>query len=136
MFFHSLILLLPISCVSTSQLVPKKICDKKRDDSVLIPYSPSSLPNIFRSPCSVKLGNIPPSHLDFSKLHDDNETSEEEEEASLFNTFQIGYSKPISDKWSFVIEVAPVMEGFKLKSPNGFLDTAPIIVTVGLSCSF
>lgn len=60
----------------------------------------------------------------------------EEDMFSLFNTFQFGYSKPLSDKWSFVAEVAPVMEGFKLKSPNGFLDTAPIIVTLGLSCSF
>lgn len=61
---------------------------------------------------------------------------EEEDMFSIFNTFQFGYSKPLSDKWSFVAEVAPVMEGFKLKSPNGFLDTAPIIVTLGLSCSF
>lgn len=61
---------------------------------------------------------------------------EEEEMFSLFNTFQLGYSKPLSSSWSFIAEVAPVMEGFKLKSPNGFLDTAPIIVTLGLSCSF
>lgn len=60
----------------------------------------------------------------------------EEEEFSLFNTFQFGYSKPLSDKWSFVAEVAPVMEGFKLKSKSGFLDTSPVILTVGLSCSF
>lgn len=53
----------------------------------------------------------------------------------FFNTFQLGYSKPISNNWSFVAEVAPVMEGFKLKSPNGFLDAFPVIVTVGLSCS-
>lgn len=53
----------------------------------------------------------------------------------FFNTFQLGYSKPISSNWSFVAEVAPVMEGFKLKSPNGFLDAFPVIVTVGLSCS-
>lgn len=61
---------------------------------------------------------------------------EEEDMFSLFNTFQLGYSKPLSRNWSFIAEVAPVMEGFKLKSPNGFLDTAPIIVTLGLSCSF
>lgn len=60
----------------------------------------------------------------------------EEDMFSLFNTFQLGYSKPLSNSWSFVAEVAPVMEGFKLKSPNGFLDTAPVIVTLGLSCSF
>lgn len=61
---------------------------------------------------------------------------EEEEEFSFFNTFQFGYSKPISKKMSFVAEVAPVMEGFKLKSKQGFLDTAPVIVTLGLSYSF
>lgn len=53
----------------------------------------------------------------------------------LYNTFQLGYSKPISNSWSFVAEVAPVMEGFKLKSPSGFLDAFPVIVTLGLSCS-
>jgi hypothetical protein len=61
---------------------------------------------------------------------------EEEEMTSLFNTFQFGYSKPLSSKWSFVAEVAPVMEGFKLKSPNGFLDTTPFVVTLGLTCTF
>lgn len=61
---------------------------------------------------------------------------EGEEMTSLYNTFQFGYSKPLSNSWSFVAEVAPVMEGFKLKSPNGFLDTSPIILTLGLSCSF
>ena len=55
---------------------------------------------------------------------------------SLFNTFQFGYSKPLSNSWSFVAEVAPVMEGFKLKSPNGFLDTSPVVLTLGLSGSF
>lgn len=55
---------------------------------------------------------------------------------SLFNTFQFGYSKPLSNSWSFVAEVAPVMEGFKLKSPNGFLDTTPVVLTVGLTGSF
>lgn len=55
---------------------------------------------------------------------------------SLFNTFQFGYSKPLSNSWSFVAEVAPVMEGFKLKSPNGFLDTTPVVLTAGLSGSF
>jgi hypothetical protein len=55
---------------------------------------------------------------------------------SVFNTFQFGYSKPLSNSWSFIAEVSPVMEGFKLKSPNGFLDTAPVIVTLGLSCTF
>jgi hypothetical protein len=62
--------------------------------------------------------------------------SNDEEMASLFNTFQFGYSKPLSDKWSYVIEVAPIMEGFKTKSPNGFLDTAPVIVTMGLTWSW
>ena len=56
--------------------------------------------------------------------------------AGIWNTFQFGYSKPISRKMSFVAEIAPVMEGFKLKSKEGFLDTAPVIITVGLSYSF
>ena len=61
---------------------------------------------------------------------------EEELMAGIWNTFQFGYSKPISNKFSFVVEVAPVMEGFKLKSKQGFLDTAPLIGTVGLTYSF
>lgn len=56
--------------------------------------------------------------------------------AGIWNTFQFGYSKPISGKLSYVIELAPVMEGFKLKSKQGFLDTAPLIATLGLSYSF
>ena len=64
------------------------------------------------------------------------EGEEPELMAGIWNTFQFGYSKPLSKKMSFVAEVAPVMEGFKLKSKQGFLDTAPVIVTVGLSYSF
>lgn len=64
------------------------------------------------------------------------EGEEPELMAGIWNTFQFGYSKPISNKLSFVAEIAPVMEGFKLKSKQGFLDTAPVIVTVGLSYSF
>lgn len=56
--------------------------------------------------------------------------------ASLFNTFQFGYSKPVSNRLSYVIEVAPVMKGFKLKPKSGFLDAIPVIVTAGLSYSF
>ncbi len=56
--------------------------------------------------------------------------------AGLWNTFQFGYSKPVSNHLSYVIEVAPVMEGFKLKSKSGFLDAIPVIATVGLSYSF
>jgi hypothetical protein len=63
-------------------------------------------------------------------------SGEEMKMYSLFNTFQFGYSKPLSNHWSFVAEVAPVMEGFKLKSPNGFLDTAPVVLTIGISGSF
>jgi hypothetical protein len=54
----------------------------------------------------------------------------------LWNTFQIGYSKPVSDKLSFVIEVAPVMKGLKFTTPHGLLDGLPVIVTTGLSYSF
>jgi hypothetical protein len=61
---------------------------------------------------------------------------EGEDMFSVFNTFQFGYSKPFSNQLSFIAEIAPVMEGFKLKSPSGFLDTTPFVVTVGLSCSF
>jgi hypothetical protein len=56
--------------------------------------------------------------------------------AGIYNTFQFGYSKPISNKLSFVVEVAPVMQGFKLKSKDGFLDLIPVVVTTGLSYSF
>lgn len=67
--------------------------------------------------------------------HEDPGPDAEEDMLLLYNTFQLGYSKPISNSWSFVAEVAPVMEGFKLKSPSGFLDAFPVIVTLGLSCS-
>jgi hypothetical protein len=60
----------------------------------------------------------------------------EEEMLRIYNTFQIGYSKPISNKMSFTIEVAPVMEGFKIKSKDGFLDLIPVVVTAGLAYSF
>lgn len=67
--------------------------------------------------------------------HDPHEPHEPEEDmVGLFNTFQFGYSKPLSNRSSFVLEVAPVMEGFKLKSESGFLDEFPVIVTLGLSC--
>jgi len=62
--------------------------------------------------------------------------SKEEEMLRIYNTFQIGFSKPISNKMSFVIEVAPVMEGFKIKSKDGFLDIIPVVVTTGLTYSF
>lgn len=58
------------------------------------------------------------------------------EMAGVFNTFQFGYSKPVSNHSSIVIEIAPVMEGFKLKSKSGFLDAFPVIVTAGFTHSF
>ena len=54
----------------------------------------------------------------------------------VFNTFQFGYSKPLSSHTSLVIEVAPVMQGFKLKEKNGFLDAFPVIVTAGFTHTF
>lgn len=59
-----------------------------------------------------------------------------EKMTDLWNTLQIGYSKPISNKLSFVIEIAPVLKGLKIKSHDGFLDGAPVIFTTGLSYSF
>jgi len=61
---------------------------------------------------------------------------DEKEISGIFNTFQFGYSKPLSNKTSFIVEVAPVMEGLKLKSKSGFLDAFPVIVTIGLAHSF
>jgi len=70
-------------------------------------------------------------------MHKKHEGEEEEMEMEgVFNTFQFGYSKPISKHSSIVIEVAPVMEGFKLKSKSGFLDAFPVIVTAGFTHSF
>jgi hypothetical protein len=63
----------------------------------------------------------------------DPEGEEEMEMEGVFNTFQFGYSKPISSHSSIVIEVAPVMEGFRLKSKSGFLDAFPVIVTAGFT---
>jgi len=61
---------------------------------------------------------------------------EGKEMKGVWNTFQFGYSKPISNHSSFLIEVAPIMEGFRLKSKSGFLDAFPVIITTGLSYSF
>lgn len=71
----------------------------------------------------------------FGKEEEHDESVEEESMNGLWNTFQFGYSKPLSQKSSFLIEVSPVMEGFKLKSKSGFLDAFPVIVTLGLSYS-
>jgi hypothetical protein len=54
----------------------------------------------------------------------------------IYNTFQVGVSKPISDKMSFVFEAAPVMQGLNIKSQDGFLDVIPVVVTTGLTYSF
>ncbi|MEP6793207.1 MAG: hypothetical protein ABJB16_02690 [Saprospiraceae bacterium] len=71
-----------------------------------------------------------PEHIHTEKMEKD------EKMFAIYNTFQVGYSKPFSQNLSYVIEVAPVMKGFKLKSPDGFLDALPVIVTTGLSYSF
>jgi len=61
---------------------------------------------------------------------------EEMEMEGVFNTFQFGYSKPLSNHTSFVVEVAPVMQGLKLKEKSGFLDAFPVIVTTGFTHTF
>jgi len=61
---------------------------------------------------------------------------DEMEMEEVYNTFQFGYSKPISNHSSIMIEVAPVMQGFKLKSKSGFLDAFPVIVTAGFTHTF
>ena len=61
---------------------------------------------------------------------------EEMEIEGVFNTFQFGYSKPLSSHTSFVVEVAPVMQGLKLKEKSGFLDAFPVIVTAGFTHTF
>jgi hypothetical protein len=62
--------------------------------------------------------------------------AKDEPMAELWNTFQIGYSKPVSNKLSFILEIAPVMKGLKFTTPHGLLDGLPVIVTTGLSYSF
>jgi hypothetical protein len=55
--------------------------------------------------------------------------------SELWNSIQFGYSKPISNKCSYVIEVAPLMKGFKFATPHGLVHDLPAIVTLGLSFS-
>ncbi|MEO5907397.1 MAG: hypothetical protein ABIQ11_11765 [Saprospiraceae bacterium] len=68
--------------------------------------------------------------------HDDGDEEHEEiKEAELWNTLQIGYSKPLSNKLSYVIEIAPVMKGLKFTTPRGLLNGIPVIVTFGMTYS-
>jgi hypothetical protein len=55
--------------------------------------------------------------------------------ADLWNTIQVGYSKPVSKKMTFMAEVAPVMKGLKLSSSNQWIGGPPVILTFGLSYS-
>lgn len=59
----------------------------------------------------------------------------EMEMADLWNTFQFGYSKPLSNKFSFMLEIAPVMRGLKLSPTVEWIGGPPVIVTFGLSYS-
>ncbi len=55
--------------------------------------------------------------------------------SELWNSIQFGYSKPISNKCSYLIEVAPLMKGFKFATPHGLVHDLPAIVTLGFSYS-
>lgn len=63
------------------------------------------------------------------------EMMKKEPVAELMNTIQIGYSKPLSNRTSFVIEVAPLMKGFKFVTPHGLINGLPAAVTLGLTLS-
>ena len=60
---------------------------------------------------------------------------EKEPMAEIMNTIQFGYSKPLSKRSSFVIEVAPLMEGFKFVTPHGMIHDLPAAVTLGFTYS-
>ncbi len=59
----------------------------------------------------------------------------EEAEAALYNTIQIGYSKPLSNRLSWQVEVAPIMKGLKFTNPKGLINNIPVVVTLGMSYS-
>ena len=61
------------------------------------------------------------------------DTWDDEAEADILNTIQIGYSQPLSNRMSFVIEAAPLMQGFKFKTPHGLINNIPVFATVGLT---
>lgn len=63
------------------------------------------------------------------------ETMVKEPMAEIMNTIQFGYSKPLSKRSSFVIEVAPLMEGIKFVTPHGMIHDLPAAVTLGLTYS-
>jgi hypothetical protein len=48
-------------------------------------------------------------------------------------TFQIGYAKCISNKLSYMFEVAPVMKGLKFATSQNWVGGPPVILTFGLS---
>ena len=67
---------------------------------------------------------------------------EEEEEMAeglnegVWNTLQIGFSRPITRRVSFQLEVAAVFKGLKLASSHNWLGGPPVILTTGFSYAF
>lgn len=55
--------------------------------------------------------------------------------AKLWNTIQIGYSKPLTNRLSFMAEVAPVFNGLELANPHNWIGGPPVLLTFGLSYS-
>jgi hypothetical protein len=54
--------------------------------------------------------------------------------SDLWNTFQFGFSKPLSNKMSWMAEVAPIFNGLKLAGED-WIAGPPLIVTLGVSYS-
>lgn len=55
--------------------------------------------------------------------------------AKLWNTIQIGYSKPLSNRLSFMVEIAPVFNGIELANPHNWIGGPPALLTFGWSYS-
>lgn len=54
--------------------------------------------------------------------------------SAIWNTIQVGYSKPISPRLSWTVEAAPVLHGLKLAGDE-WIAGPPVILTVGVSYS-
>ena len=53
-----------------------------------------------------------------------------------WNTLQFGFSKPVTRKLAFQLEIAPVLEGRKLASRRTWVGGPPLILTTGFSYSY
>lgn len=57
-------------------------------------------------------------------------------EGGIWNTFQLGFSKPMTRRVNFQFEAAAVLKGTRLSPSDRWIAGPPVIVTTGLTYSF